>query len=576
MSNLGPQKQNSSYAGILQIPGGITSSLQTVTDGLGNATGLSISATAVSGISTIAQNLVGGSANRIVYQSAADTTGFLATGSSGQVLVSNGSGSAPGWSNVAVTASNNSGTPYTGAVSRAVSKMAGDQANVLDFGADPTGATNSNAAFQAAFNTGKLVYVPTGNYVISSALTTTGPGMIGDGQRGTYIYVDNSFTTGDVIRWNGAGGSGLHGPYFADFTMECFYGIRTSGALINITPTSDKIEYSCISNIHLSNGFQGLRLQNAWGFKVIGSNFTGATNTGIHVSSPFDVDGGDSSIAACHFGNSYCGVLQESSGGLKITNCKFLGGTYGYWLNAVLPTKNMADLLISNCSIESYTTAGIALNRQSGSYGIGAIVISGNQMGTPVDPVGAWCIIANDTDDFIVDITITGNTFGTTSGNQCVGLDYNEYLYVGANQFQATTDVNTSGLVISSHVDNCVIDSNQYQSFTPGNALICSSTNVRGSDWDQSGFVSGVMTSATWASFYVTGWQNVTFNEPFPTTPKVYATLNAGNGDLFSGLPMAVITNNITTTGFQWGIVGCAPSGNVAAQWHATLTDPAT
>lgn len=540
------------------------------------ATGAQIASQIGSNAVTKATNLAAGAANRIPYQSATDTTGFLATGTAGQVLTSNGSGSAPGWSNVSVTSSNNSGTAYTGAISRSVASMAGDVANVLDFGADPTQATDSSAAFQAAFNTGRLVYVPTGNYLISAGVTTTGPGMVGDGQRGTYIYVDNSFTTGDVIRWNGAGGNGLHGPYFSGFTMETFNGARTSDALINITPTSDKIEYSCIENIHLSNGYIGLRLQNAWAFKVIASNFTGATNTGIHVSSPFDVDGGDSSIASCHFGNSYCGVLQESSGGLKITNSKFLGGTYGYWLNAVLPDKNMADLLISNCSIEGYSTAGIALNRQSGTYGIGAIVISGNQMGTTVAPVGAWCIVANDSDNFIVDLIITGNAFGTASGNSCVGLDYNQYLYVGANQFQASSDVNTAGLVISSHVDNCVVDGNQYQSFTPGSSLVCASTSARGSDFDQSGFAAASMTSATYGSFYVTGFQNVTFSEVFPSAPKVYATLNAGNGTFNTGGAISVIIANITTTGFQWGVVGINSTGNVAIQWHATLTNPAT
>lgn len=93
MSNLGPQKQNSSYAGILQIPGGITSSLQTVTDGLGNATGLSISTTAISGIgivSSTAQNLYGGVAGAIVYQSAAGATSFVVPGTTGQLLSTNG------------------------------------------------------------------------------------------------------------------------------------------------------------------------------------------------------------------------------------------------------------------------------------------------------------------------------------------------------------------------------------------------------------------------------------------------------------------------------------------------------
>ena len=43
MSNLGPQQQNVSFSGLLQVPGGITPQLQQVQDGEGNPTGLWLS-----------------------------------------------------------------------------------------------------------------------------------------------------------------------------------------------------------------------------------------------------------------------------------------------------------------------------------------------------------------------------------------------------------------------------------------------------------------------------------------------------------------------------------------------------
>ena len=52
MANLGPQHINLSYSGLLQVPNGITSVLQTVSDGNGNATGLQLSSTAIGGIVT--------------------------------------------------------------------------------------------------------------------------------------------------------------------------------------------------------------------------------------------------------------------------------------------------------------------------------------------------------------------------------------------------------------------------------------------------------------------------------------------------------------------------------------------
>jgi hypothetical protein len=48
-----------------------------------------------------------------------------------------------------------------------------DTVNVLDYGADPTGATDSSAALQAAFNAatnGKSVYIPSGTYTCTSTI----------------------------------------------------------------------------------------------------------------------------------------------------------------------------------------------------------------------------------------------------------------------------------------------------------------------------------------------------------------------------------------------------------------------
>ena len=72
MANLGPQYQNLTYGSLLQIPGGVTDQLQTVTDGNGNNTGLLISSTGISIpglVTTNAQNLNGGSIGSLPYQS---------------------------------------------------------------------------------------------------------------------------------------------------------------------------------------------------------------------------------------------------------------------------------------------------------------------------------------------------------------------------------------------------------------------------------------------------------------------------------------------------------------------------
>lgn len=51
------------------------------------------------------------------------------------------------------------------------SMIDGTVSNVLDFGADPTGTTDSTTAFQAAADTQKPVYIPGGSYLISDTIT---------------------------------------------------------------------------------------------------------------------------------------------------------------------------------------------------------------------------------------------------------------------------------------------------------------------------------------------------------------------------------------------------------------------
>lgn len=58
------------------------------------------------------------------------------------------------------------------------SMIAGAPANVLDYGADPTGATNSAAAFTAAFAVSNTVYVPSGSYDLATTITLPPYGQI--------------------------------------------------------------------------------------------------------------------------------------------------------------------------------------------------------------------------------------------------------------------------------------------------------------------------------------------------------------------------------------------------------------
>ena len=126
MSSLANQQQNLSFPGLLQIPGGITSTLQQVQDGDGNVTGLSLSSTGAS----------------------------VTTSSTFQ-------------------ASKN-GTTLTGALPRLISDGFGDLPTVKDFGAIGDGVTDDTAAFTAAIAASPTgVSVPAGSYKITGTVTGT-------------------------------------------------------------------------------------------------------------------------------------------------------------------------------------------------------------------------------------------------------------------------------------------------------------------------------------------------------------------------------------------------------------------
>jgi hypothetical protein len=59
----------------------------------------------------------------------------------------------------------------TGAVTRNIQDKARESVSVLDFGADPTGSTDSTAAFNTAIATGASVYVPFGTYKTDGVVT---------------------------------------------------------------------------------------------------------------------------------------------------------------------------------------------------------------------------------------------------------------------------------------------------------------------------------------------------------------------------------------------------------------------
>lgn len=170
MSNLSNQQINSSFNGLLQIPGGITSSLKQVQDGNGNGTGLYLSST-------------GGNV----------TTSSTFVASINNVAIPN-------------------------AVSRLISDGFGDYVSVKDFGAKGDGVTDDTSAINAAFTAvgGGTVFIPAGIYKISAPIVTYGS-WFGAG-RDTVIKPTGDFHAFEIQSAHIDGGDlGSAGNYMVDY-----------------------------------------------------------------------------------------------------------------------------------------------------------------------------------------------------------------------------------------------------------------------------------------------------------------------------------------------------------------------
>jgi len=140
--------------------------------------------------------------------------------------------------------------------------------SVVSFGADPSGATDSTAAIQAAISalpaTGGVVYLPAGTYQVSSTLTcTTVPAYFqGDGAWATTL----AFTgTGDCVR--------IYDP--------TGYSSRTrfSGGFCGITIDGASAKPGAVG-LHLGDLLQ-------YQFDMTVQNFTGAGSIGIHLDNAY-------------------------------------------------------------------------------------------------------------------------------------------------------------------------------------------------------------------------------------------------------------------------------------------------
>lgn len=158
-----------------------------------------------------------------------------------------------------------------------------DVANVRAYGAVGDGSTDDTAAIQAAVATGKPVYLPAGNYRITSQINcnTHGQAIRGAGRQATFIRITGpsaGFSAGifNVTNPAGPGGGWDSCAYFSDFTVALAQPDTSTRASLNSYPpifnlnTAPRCQFE---NVRMVGGLVGLYMTVSGGLRCFGCDF---------------------------------------------------------------------------------------------------------------------------------------------------------------------------------------------------------------------------------------------------------------------------------------------------------------
>lgn len=218
------------------------------------------------------------------------------------------------------------------------SLIQGALANILDFGADPTGATSSTAALDAAIATGNSVYVPKGTFKLTGMSTLpSGCCVYGEGPLKSRFICDIAAHTGVFLRM--AGGNNI-------VEKVAIEGNSTAdGTAVRITNTNE-FEFTgwmTLRDVHITGIKVGLDMNNVFTVLVDNCRIYG-NYRGVRIVPSYDGIGDNGYFTTITFNKTY--INQNTDYGL-----------------VAVPTIASKNLVLRDTVIES--NEGIASSHQS-------------------------------------------------------------------------------------------------------------------------------------------------------------------------------------------------------------------
>lgn len=306
------------------------------------------------------------------------------------------------------------------------SMITGAPVNVLDYGADSTGATDSSAAIQAAFDASANIYFPAGTYLIGTGITKTANNVLVD--------------FGDAVLVNAGAGYMFTFGVLSNTPQNTGLVIKGGRFTQNNPATTSNLNYILVQAIknftikdcvmdNVSNGgicvYAGAEAGVIDSVKINGK--TGySTIRGIWLQGSTATDWVDQYVDTNSITRNSTPFPLYAAKDIKIVNCTVIVSAYGIYL------MNAWDCIIDNCYVDTSgvgSTRCIALNSYSpGSRVTNCTLIS--------DRSCTGILITQASDNVIVSNNVFKGSFG---GNRAIYVQYLAKALITNNRFTDTT-----------------------------------------------------------------------------------------------------------------------------------------
>jgi len=403
----------------------------------------------------------------------------------------------------------------TGAVTRTAQAKMRDVVSVLDFGADPTGATDSTVAIQSAVTYGvannKQVQIPQGVYKLTSKINITGNAVLqGDGVGSTEILCAgcDGFEVSAGVSQVTIRDMNIAQAVRYTTTPNSYTAIRAAGT------TASQCYWHAYENLFIDGFAEGF-----FAGGVCSSTWRNVTTVYTYASVTFSDQCLNNAISQCRFGERDSGGVTPTAGsygikvgsgtinceGLMISDSLIFGVRRGLWVNAsinVVAHHNIFDMIAEfGILAQSTASAGCINNIFSENY----IALTGASGDTAIYLVNSYA--------------------PTDSQNRGTVIANNEILaYPGSTAPYGI-------LVDGAEEERNLITGNRVQNFTVYDCRITAGSNHRVSDnlWRSGGGFSTTVAGVSYINN--TGPMGSAYPSPIGSfTPVAIGTTTPGTG----------------------------------------------